>query len=493
MSELQLLFMALPWVVATVLPWIAVALMVVGRRAAPWWALGYYLLLACFPNASWGLLETAAGQNFYTRGSGLLYFSAINILLWGLVLQALVARSARQALQVKHNLGWVAKLFWMMLSGHTLIWATLPDVPWYQLLAYQGLLNVVNLMLAFYVLTASLREPGDLQRMVDLLLVCIALRGLWGLVRFGALGGDPANFYENFQKINIKITFFDINDSLLATMAVFLATWRLAHGLVEGRRMRWAHGGLIALELFIVLFSQRRTAWGGLVLVFLLFAWIHRGPLRWGLLSSLTVLGAPLLAYKLIQRSGHTAAGGSWIEKMAPDIFVNGQLSFTTGRFAELYAAWIHISESPWLGLGAWGRYDGFRFSELAWHHGDFGWMHSGFLHIMLKTGLLGLTLMLVAVVLYFRFVLRSAASMPPSWRGMLWMGFAGTLFMLPTWLLGTPVIEYRTMQLLALCLALPYMAVAASRSSTQGSVVARPTRSVRWGIRPPSRVHAWH
>jgi O-antigen ligase len=365
------------------------------------------------------------------------------------------------------------------------VWAVLPDVPWYRLIAYQGLLNVVNLMLVFYVLTASLREPRDLQRLVDVLLWCVALRGLWGLFRFVALGGDPANFYENFQKINIKITFFDINDSLLAMMAVFIAAWRLAHGLVQSRSAKWAYGGLIALELFIVLFSQRRTAWGGLVLVVLLFAWLHRGRLRWGLLTGLAVIGAPVLAYKLIQRTGQSYAGGSWLERFAPDIFVNGQLSFTTGRFAELYAAWIYIRESPWVGLGAWGRYDGFRFSELAWHRGDFGWMHSGVLHIMLKTGLLGVALMLVVMGLYLRFVFRSRPAMPAAWQGVLWMGFAGALFMLPTWLIGTPVIEYRTMQLLALCLALPYLAVAAAKVSVVGNAPATSVAAARWGIRP--------
>lgn len=59
---------------------------------------------------------------------------------------------------------------------------------------------------------------------------------------------------------------------------------------------------------------------------------------------------------------------------------------------------------------------------------------------------------------------------MPPRQKGMLLAGAAGTLFMLPTWLIGTPVIEYRTMQLQALCLVLPYLAAAASRPKTSSA-----------------------
>jgi hypothetical protein len=50
---------------------------------------------------------------------------------------------------------------------------------------------------------------------------------------------------------------------------------------------------------------------------------------------------------------------------------------------------------------------------------------------------------------------------MAPRERGLLLVGAAGLLFMLPTFLFGTPLIEFRTMQLLALALALPYCAVA--------------------------------
>ena len=54
----------------------SVTVLVVGRRSASVWVAVYFTLLFFFPNASWGLLETAAGSNFYTRATGTLYFSA---------------------------------------------------------------------------------------------------------------------------------------------------------------------------------------------------------------------------------------------------------------------------------------------------------------------------------------------------------------------------------------------------------------------------------
>jgi type II secretory pathway component PulM len=87
--------------------------------------------------------------------------------------------------------------------------------------------------------------------------------------------------------------------------------------------------------------------------------------------------------------------------------------------------------------------------------------MHSGVLHIALKSGLIGVMASLLVIVGAFRFIAKHSASMAPRERGLLLVGAAGLLFMLPTFLFGTPLIEFRTMQLLALALALPYCAVA--------------------------------
>ncbi|MGZ7222974.1 hypothetical protein ACXWPH_10260, partial [Streptococcus pyogenes] len=80
----------------------------------------------------------------------------------------------------------------------------------------------------------------------------------WGLVRYVALGGDPANFYANFQRIDVKLTFFDINDSLLAAMCFTIVLWRLFTGQARSVGQRWLYAGIALLELFIIVFSYRR-------------------------------------------------------------------------------------------------------------------------------------------------------------------------------------------------------------------------------------------
>lgn len=445
---------AVPLAIAT---WVAV-----GAKAAPWWVILYFVFLFCFPNASWGLVENAAGSNFYTRGAGQFFFSAVNLLLFGLAFQAFVARRFSKLPAAQHNLRIPALMFAALMAGNVIVFFALPRVYWFELLSPSGLMNVLNLMLAFYVLTTSFADRKNLDRLINVLITVVVLRGLWGLVRYVALGGDPANFYANFQRIDVKLTFFDINDSLLAAMCFFLVVWRLLTGQVRSFGMRTVYGAIAILELFIIVFSYRRTGWAGFGLALLLLAFnVNRVQRSW-LLSTYLLAGVPLIIYKLIQRSGMPShSGGSLLEKALPDIFNNGSVSFTTGRFAELYAAFLSVRESPLWGLGAWGRYDGFRFSDLAWHRGDFGWMHSGVLHIALKAGLIGVAGVALVVIGVFRFSARHGATLAGPERGVLLAGAGGLLFMLPTFLFGTPIIEYRTMQLLALALALPYLAVA--------------------------------
>jgi hypothetical protein len=462
MNELaQYAFFALLLTSAIAIPLVIATWVVVGARAASIWVLAYFVLLFCFPNASWGLVETTAGSNFYTRGAGLFFFPAINLMLFGLAFQAWVVRRFSTGQTATHNLRVPAAIFGALLLGNVAVGLALPHVYWFQLLSPAGLLNVFNLMLAFYVLTTCFGDQKSLDRLITVLMLVVAARGVWGLVRFVALGGDPANFYANVQRIDVRLTFFDINDSMLAAMCFFLAAWRLLTGQLQSFGQRVLHIGIALLELFIIVFSYRRTGWAGFALALLLLAFSVNRLQRTWLLSSYVLAGLPLMIYKLVQRSGTTSHGGSFLEKAFPDVFHSGGFSLTTGRFAELYAALLSIRESPLWGLGAWGRYDGFRFSELAWHRGDFGWMHSGVLHIALKSGLIGVMASLLVIVGAFRFIAKHSASMAPRERGLLLVGAAGLLFMLPTFLFGTPLIEFRTMQLLALALALPYCAVA--------------------------------
>lgn len=452
-----------PFFLAILIPLAGMTWVVVGSRITWWWVIPYLACIFYFPNASWGLIDQGSDSSFYNRGTGTFYFSAINLLLFGLALQAVAARAWASPLKVETNLGKPAFFFWLILLGNIVLGYFLDEVRWFEIVGYSGLVNVANFMLAFYVLSSCLRDSRDLDRLINVMLFCAVTRGLWGALRFVALGGDPANFYANFQKIDVTLTFFDINDSFVAILALFIAAWRLVTVPKLAKLWRLFYCAVIALELFIVVFSYRRTAWGGLALAAILFAFCQPKKLRYSLLVGFLALGLPALIYKTMQRSGQSMQGASLLERLVPDVARGGEISFTTGRFAELYAAFLSFKESPFFGLGAWGRYDGSRFSELAWHRGDFGWMHSGLLHIALKSGLIGAAISIWVFVALIRFIQRTKAGMPPEQLGLMMAGLAGVLFMLPNWLIGTPVIEYRTMQLMAFSFALPYLAYAAS------------------------------
>lgn len=462
-SVLATVYFVLPFLAAVLIPLAAVTWVAVGSRSTLLWVICYVSSILFFPNASWGLMASDSGASFYNRGTGIFFFSAINLLLFGLAAQATAARLWGNPLNVVHNLSKPALIFWVLLAGNVLVGSFADQVHWFEIIGYSGLLNVANFMFAFYVLINCLREPRDLDKLINVLIACAAARGLWGLARFLTLGGDPANFYANFQRIDVTLTFFDINDSLIATLSLFVCAWRLFTVKDLNAKARALYYAVVALELFIVVFSYRRTAWGGLALAALLFALLQPRKLRYGLLLGFAAVGLPSILYKMLQRSSLSLQHASFLERLLPDIAGGGELNFTTGRFSELYAAFLSVKESPWVGLGTWGRYDGSRFSELAWHHGDFGWMHSGVLHLALKSGLLGVAISIWVFVALIRFVQRVKGDMPKAQLGIMMAGLAGVLFMLPNWLIGTPVIEFRTMQLMAFSFALPYLAYAAA------------------------------
>ena len=185
---------AIPWLLAILIPAGAMVALLVGRRTAVYWVAAYLTMLLYFPNGTYGVINAAADIDFYNRATGTFYFSAINVMLFGLALQAFFARRMVLPLPVAHNLRLPALAFLAIFAGNVLVAQFLREVHWTQVIGPAGLLNVFNFMLAFYVLTAALRNPRDLDRLVNLILFCAVTRGLWGLVRFAALGGDPANF-----------------------------------------------------------------------------------------------------------------------------------------------------------------------------------------------------------------------------------------------------------------------------------------------------------
>lgn len=133
----------------------------------------------------------------------------------------------------------------------------------------------------------------------------------------------------------------------------------------------------------------------------------------------------------------------------------------------ELSAAWDTIIHSPLLGMGIWGEYDGYGIPLLYFHNNNFKWMHSGVLHIWLKCGFIGVILLFAMWWRYGKFIRTQHNTLDRQYQGLMLACAAGALFYIPTWLMGTPVIELRTMLLIGLVLGLPYAVHALGKKRT--------------------------
>lgn len=417
-----------------------------------------YLLLGVlifFSASSWGLLEVT--RTIYDRGTGQFNFSFVNLYLWGIALAIALASQFRRAPAVPCGL---AKYFWLfnLLFAAHVIAGLATDVPFFNTMSNNGVLNILNMSVLMFVLLQAFDNPRDLDELTKLFMVSVLARGIFGLVRFMFFGGDPVNVYASFEKISVKLTFFDINDGLIATIAAFYAAWRLAW---EGKTMKpsgkWFYGVLLVVEILVVVFSYRRTAIGGFALAGLLFVILQPKPRRLMFLligSVVFALGLGVIVTGRLQQV--RGARGGILEALLPDLFAGRSGDVSSGRFGELFMAFDTIRDHWLLGAGTWAE---FRGGVIAYHFGVYDFVHSGIVHIWLKTGLVGLALFLGGLLSYIVFVHAKRSMMEPAQRAFFEAGFAGFLFSVPNLLVGTPIIEFRTMLLFGMVLAIPYLA----------------------------------
>jgi hypothetical protein len=77
----------------------------------------------------------------------------------------------------------------------------------------------------------------------------------------------------------------------------------------------------------------------------------------------------------------------------------------------------------------------------------------------------------------------RALRSLPPEHLALATAGVAGIAFMLPDFRVGTPLPQVRTTQMLAVCLALPYVAMA----------VCLPAAAAARRVAAPGRLYPVH
>ncbi|MFC5512249.1 O-antigen ligase family protein [Massilia jejuensis] len=460
--------------VFTSLPFVVVALLALGAVLAVglglvWPRLLVYPYLCVFfwtTSTSYGSLAVFVTPGVYSRGSGLLVFPLVVWTMLGLWCCARVAagfgRSAAPACSLRPWFwGWTALLAAHLGAG------VLAGVPAREALAPSGFSNIVWMGPLVALLLLAFRTREEALELARCIMLAGLIRALYGLGRWTAFGGDPNNVYANMNAIRIRLTFFDINDSLLSMMACAIAAVALfgpgpARPAPQPawRTLEWLT--LLATAACIVL-SYRRSAWIGFMfgcaVVLLRFPLRRRVQL---VLAALPLVGGAL-GHAALRRLGQ-AQGGGGLGSLFYDM-QSRRFGPESERVLELKLVLADILARPFTGIGSWGRYTGYQ--QISWQANPDGglFVHSGILHVALKSGLPGIALLTGTVWAFVVVARRALRTLPPELLGLGTAGVAAVAFMIPDVLIGTPFPQVRTTQMIAVALALPYVALAASQA----------------------------
>ncbi len=473
MNALQISFWALIFVVPLLL---AIAIASSTILAGPYIRYAVYLYLTVlifFSGSTYGLVTkgTITGT-IYSRGTGKLFFGFVNLYLYWLGMVVLFdmlwhKRRPPVAGIRKYLLFFVALYFVYICFGLYV------DQPFFLIISPTGVLNVFNMTVFVYVMLRVFKDKRSVDELTRFFLACAILRSAFGLIRFAFFGGDPANYYANFQDIHIKLTFFDINDSIIAGMAAFLSAWRLFdRDSADTSRTRLMYWVMVVAGILNILSSYRRTAWLGLIPPALLLVWWHRQRINVFLaIPVIVVMMVSILMLWLARFHSDVGHHADLLAMLFPDATASGHVSLKSHRFFELRLALDTLRQHWLFGVGPWGLYQWSWNPDVNFHNGVFNFVHSGILHVWLKTGLIGLTLFVAALVASALAAFQALKQINvPRWRALAVTGFVGLLLFMPDILFGTPIIEFRTMQVLGFALVLPYLARYALESSQAGA-----------------------
>jgi len=409
----------------------------------------YLGLIFFMPNTlAFGVKKGVEYISFYGAGTGLMVRPLISYYLLGLFFISLILYRNHKSILKQCR---PAQIF-IILSAYYAIYAIggiASGVPINKVLSGSSAIHLVDMTLFIIILLRFCTDEKELSRLTTFTIACVFMIMCYGLIRYFFFGGDISNVYSNIEGIKIKLTFQDINDSLLACIVCYFCSWSLTNNWSNtSLRTKVFYIAVIALSIFTVLFSYRRSAWIGLCLAGVWF--VFKQPMRRRIQVGIVFVVIATFMFTTLL----TARLGQYEDKRSSVLFYDinnkqGDIATKSGRFSELSWAFDTIKNNLIFGVGPWGTI-GYR--------GNRDYMHGGVMQIWLKLGLIGITLFVLAILFYITFCLTKYRKLPAGERGLFETGFAGLLFLLPTLCIGTPVIEYRTMQLLALCLALPYI-----------------------------------
>jgi O-Antigen ligase len=431
---------------------------------------GYLVVILIVPQtSSYGTLTGENLNNVWVKGTKTFFFSFLDMFLFGTWLLGTVFLSRWKKCNARFSspLARWYFAFGVLFFGYV-IFAMFGKDPLLLQFQQRGVINIIWQGMFVTLLATTIRTEQDLKTVTFILLCCLAGREAWGLFRYAFLGGDPQNYYANIGFANIKITFFDINDSILASFLLGLVAWKL----LLDRQGGWQRVGYAVLVIFAVLtplLSARRTGQGGLLLaMILLFFLLPRG--RRSPVLIVLALAIPLAISALSLRS-NDSGGIPLLEKILIDVKTDDQSADPrASRFYELETAWKTIREEPFFGVGPSGSFKVDSRLGLEYHQGKYDFVHSGFGHVLLKTGFVGLTIY-VGIFLTFIFrVKKEWGFLLPEHKALAVGALCGFIAQLPGMFFGAPVIEIRTMLVSGLLFAIPLICIAVSSRKVEES-----------------------
>lgn len=468
-------YYSLPWMAVIGLSIATVAGVGVGLVWPRFLVYPYLLVFFWMNSTSYGSLATFASRSIYSRGSGMLLFGLVLWYVLGAWICARVSASFQRYPAPSCNLrpwflGWAA-----LLACHVGA-AVVAGVPVKDALAPSGFSNIVWMAPLISLLLLAFRTREQVLELTRFIMLAGLGRALFGLGRWAIAGGDPNNVYANMNAIQIRLTFFDINDSLLCTIAFAIAAVSLfqVHQTDRSKFWRIVEWMTLGATALCVVLSYRRSAWIGFVLAFLVVMWRFPAKRRMQLLTAGVPLIGAAVAFVAVRRLAQTQGAGGGLASMFYDM-QSRRFGPESERVLELKLALADFLSNPLTGIGSWGRYNGYQY--ITWQNNPDGglFLHSGILHVALKTGILGTVLLAGTILAFVFFARRTLRTLPPEFLGLGVAGVAGLAFMIPDLLIGTPFPQVRTTQMLALCLALPYLAAAAGRPLAAVKPVLKP------------------
>jgi O-antigen ligase len=159
-----------------------------------------------------------------------------------------------------------------------------------------------------------------------------------------------------------------------------------------------------------------------------------------------------------------------FLEKVLIDVNTDPNSDPRDSRFYELETAWKTVREEPFFGVGPSGSFKVTSPAGLYYHQGKYDFVHSGFGHVLLKTGFVGLFIFIGIFFTFILYVKRGWKALLPEYKALAVGAMCGFVAQMPNFFFGPPVIEIRTMQVGGLLFAIPMICIALSRRKAKAN-----------------------